>query len=86
MASIGITIAATIRISAERQKNASGEWINKGPWSARVEYSVLDRFKDPGDVFDRYPEDVEWFDCEPYPITANWDYVNGGFVFGPPQL
>ena len=77
---------ATITISAERQKNERGEWMKKAKWTVDIEYSVLDWFKDPGDIGNRYDPDVEWYGCEPYRITANWSYVNAGFVFGPPQL
>ncbi len=77
------TLNATITISAERQKNERGEWINKVAWTVHIEYSVLDWFREPADIDNRYDPDVEWYGCEPYRITANWAYGNGGFVFGP---
>lgn len=74
------TIEATMTIRAWRDPAQP----NKAYWSRIIEYSMNDSFKDPGDLFDKYPGEVEWLDCTPYDIVANWESVNGGWVIGPP--
>ena len=73
------TIKATVTIKAWRDPAQP----NKVYWSRTIEYSLEDSFKDPGDIYDQYPGELEWMDCTPYSIVASWASVNGGWIIGP---
>jgi hypothetical protein len=74
------TVQATMTIKAWRDPAQP----NKVYWGRTIDYSVRDSFKDPGDVLDKYPGEVEWMDCTPYAIIADWSSVNGGWIIGKP--
>jgi len=69
-------------IEVKRDTDLQGNYKNTATWTLKIEYSMTDSFKDPGDLFDDYPGEIEWMLCNPYDITASWDYVNGGTVIG----
>jgi len=53
-------------------------------WGRIITFSLDDAFADPGDIMDKYPGELEWMDCTPYKIIANFAGVNGGIVVGTP--
>ncbi len=77
------SVTATATITVRRLQNSEGELTDFIEWSLHIDYSVEDEFKDPGDIFDTTPEEVEWPSCQTYPITADWSYVNGGLMVVP---
>jgi hypothetical protein len=54
-------------------------------WGRFITFSLDDAFKDPGDIMDKYPGELEWMDCTPYKIVASFASVNGGKVVGTPS-
>jgi len=78
----GGELVANITIEVKRDMDLQGNYKNTATWTLKIEYSMTDEFKDPGDLFDKYPGEVEWMLCNPYDIKASWDYVNGGTVIG----
>lgn len=51
-------------------------------WYCKIEFSLQDWFKDPGDIMDKYPGEIEWMDCTPYKIVAYFSFGDIGKVFG----
>jgi len=69
------TIKVNITISA---------WLHPSgalaTWYCQIKFSLRDWFKDPGDIMDSYPGEIEWMDCTPYKIIADFSIVDIGTV------
>jgi len=78
------TVTAEIKITTERLTDSQGNYINKGRYHLKISFHMEDEFKDPGDIFDKVPGEIEWWGCTPYTIFADWSYVNSNEVWGSP--
>jgi hypothetical protein len=73
-------LVAEIKIQAKRVLDPNGNPTFRVFWSSFIEYKVKDAFKDPGDLHNEFPGELEWMDCTPYLIIGYFASLNTGYV------